>query len=177
MSINVQSADDAQQQQTPFAVAKEPPDSIIGQLRRRTAEQQKIRVKAFPVGGDYGDMLQIRYKPLKPDELDDFLVIQEEATQARAIEMNMDMMSKACVDVIGVDQDTKEITRLDDPQGNPIRLDNRLAVILDMPNPDPDIPLTAREVITLLFGSNGMAIGVHGDEVTKWMQAGGKGES
>src|SRR5262245_34859323 len=146
MSINVKSADEDQPELEITRVPTEAPDSIIGRLRAKTAAQQKIKIKAFSVGGEFGDWLQIRYKPLKPDQLDDFLANMTEATQQRAIEMNMDMMTRACVDIIGVDQDSREVTVLKGEDGRPVGLDNRLAILLAMPNADPDFPLTAREV-------------------------------
>ncbi len=173
MSVNVKSADDplglgaTQNSTTPPPPAA--PDSIIAKLREKRAKQAKIKTEAFEVGGEFGEMLQIRYKPLEPDHLDDFLAKIDEVNMQRAIQMNMDMMSKACVGVEGYDPETKERTPLLDDAGQPILLDNRLAVLLDMPIPG-GFPLTAREVITLLFGNNGLAIGAHGDKVTDWMR-------
>lgn len=175
MAINVKSADDGAVSEITTRPT-EASDSVLSELRRRAAAQQKVRVKAFSVGGEFGDLLQIRYKPLRPEQMDDFLANLTETTQQRAIEMNMDMMSKACVDIIGVDPNTREVTVLKDEDGHDLKLDNRLAIALGMPNPDPDYPLTAREVITLLFGNNAMAIGEHGDRVTEWMRS-GVGES
>jgi hypothetical protein len=162
MSINVKSAGggdplgftDTDTQNVPLNV---PADSIIGRLRARTQSQQEIKTKAFPVGGEFGEMLQIRYQPL------------EGMSQQRAIQINMDMMSRSCVAVEGYDPSTGERTVLKDAGGYKILLDNRLAVLLDMPNESGE-PLTAREVITLLVGGNGLAIGFHGDEVTEWMR-------
>jgi len=178
MSINVKSAgaDPLGFMPEPVEVPQAvPEDSIIGRLRSKTAAQQKEKTKAFPVGGEFGNMLQIRYKPLKPDVLDDFIVQQENVSQLRAIQMNMDMMSRACVSVEGYDPNSHERTVLTDAAGNKILLDNRLAIMLDMPNPTGE-QLTAREVITLLFGGNGLAIGSHGDDVTTWMRAPGGAE-
>lgn len=178
MSINVQSADavpDRSEEDTrEFAAVGAAPGSIIDKLREKARDQQKTRIKAFPVGGDFGEWLQIRYKPLPPDQLDDFIAGQTEASQERAIQLNMDMMSRSCVDIIGVDQDTKDVTVLNDDRG-PVRLDQRLIVLLEMPIPDGAI-LTAREVIGYIFGNNGPAIGAHGDDVITWMRKPGVAE-
>jgi hypothetical protein len=175
MSINVQSADvPPGDEPTHEMKAVAPPGSIIDQLRRRAANQQKKRIKAFPVGGDFGEWLQIRYTPLPPDQLDDFIAGQTEVSQERAIEMNMDMMAKSCVDVIGVDQDSKDITILQDERG-PVKLEHRLIALLEMPIPDGAL-LTSREVISFIFGNNGLAIGSHGDEIVSWMRKPGVAE-
>ena len=175
MSINVQSADvpDDEAPTREFkAVA--PPGSIIDQLQRRAQRQQKRKVKAFPVGGEFGDWLQIRYTPLPPDQLDDFIAGQTEVSQERAIEMNMDMMARSCVEVIGVDQDSKDVTVLQDDRG-PVKLEHRLIVLLQIPIPEGAM-LTSREVISFLFGNNGLAIGEHGDLIVQWMRKPGVAE-
>lgn len=172
MSVNVKSAGDPLGLGTePATITTDvPADSIVGKLRARTQAQQAKKTKAFPVGGEFGDWLQIRYEPLVPDVLDEFLIQQEGVTQLRAIQMNMDMMSRACVAIEGFDPVTEERTVLRDDANRNILLDNRLAVLLNMPN-ESGQPLTAREVITILFGRNGLAIGQHGDDVTEWMRA------
>lgn len=178
MSINVQSADaepDPHEQQTRDVTADgAAPGSIIQKLREKARDQQKVRVKAFPVGGDFGEWLQIRYKPLPPDRLDDFIAGQTEVSQERAVELNMDMMARSCVDIIGVDQDSKDITILEDDQG-PVRLEHRLIVLLQMPIPDGAI-LSSREAISYIFGNNGLAIGSHGDDIVTWMRKPGAAE-
>jgi len=178
MSINVQSADVPDPSEQPTreftAVGAPAPGSIIDKLRKKAQSQQKARIKAFPVGGDFGEWLQIRYRPLPPSQLDDFIAGQTEVSQERAIELNMDMMARSCVDVIGVDQDTKDITVLEDASG-PVRLEHRLIVLLAMPIPDGAI-LTAREVISYIFGNNGLAIGEHGDQIASWMRRPGAAE-
>lgn len=180
MSINVQGAGvtlDNGAEAPDIVRSEPPPDSMISKLRRRATAQQKALIKAFPVGGEFGDWLQIRYTPLPPDQLDDFIVRQDEASQERAIQLNMDMMARSCVEVIGFDPSTKTVEVLQDDRG-PVKLEHRLAVLLDLPVSSGAI-LTAREVITILFGRNGLAIGQHGDEVVGWMRKPGdaSGES
>lgn len=177
MSINVQSADvpvpDDEQPTREFA-AVAPPGSIIDQLQRRAKRQQERKIEAFPVGGEFGEWLQIRYTPLPPDQLDDFIAGQTEVSQERAIEMNMDMMARSCVDVVGVDPKSKNITVLQDDRG-PIRLEHRLIALLGLPIAEGAI-LTSREVIGYIFGNNGLAIGSHGDDVVTWMRKPGVAE-
>jgi hypothetical protein len=177
MSINVQSADDEPDSEAvtrEFTAVGAAPGSIIDKLRKQAKSQQKKKIKAFSVGGDFGDWLQIRYTPLPADQLDDFIANQTEVSQERAVELNMDMMARSCVDVIGVDQDTMDVTILEDDRG-PVRLEHRLIVLLEMPIPDGAM-LTAREVISYIFGNNGLAIGSHGDEIVTWMRKPGATE-
>jgi hypothetical protein len=176
MTIHVESADAGQPDpEVPQEFrADAPPGSVIDQLRRRAAAQQKKKVKAFPVGGEFGDWLQVRYTPLPPDQLDDFIAGQTEVSQERAVELNMDMMARSCVDVIGVNQDSKDVTILQDADG-PVRLEHRLIVLLDMPIPEGAL-LTSREVISYIFGNNGLAIGEHGDQIVSWMRKPGVAE-
>jgi len=178
MTIHVQSADDGGQldpqdvqdipDQTPAG------SSIISTLRKQAIDQRKKKVKAFSVGGDFGDCLQIRYTPLPPGQLDDFIAGQTEVSQERAIELNMDMMARSCVDVIGVEPDSKNVTILSDEDG-PIRLEHRLIKFLEMPIPEGAV-LTSREAISLIFGNNGLAVGEHGDKVAAWMRNPGRAE-
>jgi hypothetical protein len=145
------------------------PSSILTSLRQAAKKQVEEKFEDFAVGGDFGDKLQIRYKPLGPDMMDDFLASKTEVTMQRAIEMNMDMMSRSCIAVIGYDQLTGVKTILKDEHDRNIGLDARLVKLLEIPH-DESVPLTARDVISFLFGNNGPAIGAHGDKVSTWMQ-------
>jgi hypothetical protein len=142
------------------------PGSIMSRIRRAAARQQKETTKDFAIGGAFGDWLMIRYKPLEPEVMDQFLLQQKDDTPA--IQLNMDMMARACVAIIGHDPNTGEKEVLQDERG-PVLLEHRLAVLLDLPIPTGAM-LTAREVITMLFGRNGIAIGAHGDQVSEWMK-------
>lgn len=143
------------------------PGSMLSRLRKQADEQQKDKFQDFPVGGEFGDMLQIRYKPLKPDELDDFINRQTDQTMSKVVAIGMDMMARSCIGVFTYDPETgvKEELLFG---GNKIGLDNRLMQILEIPQPHG--AMTSREVITLLFGYNGPAIAGHADKVATWMQ-------
>jgi hypothetical protein len=143
------------------------PGSIIRQLRVAAQAQQQEMIKDFPVGGEFKSVLQIRYKPLRPEVMDDF-VAKQLRSDIGAIELNMDLMARACVAVVGCDPSTGEKEILSDERGA-ILLEHRLAVLLDFPIP-PGATLTSHEVINMLFGFNGMAIGAHGDMVSEWMR-------
>ncbi len=86
----------------------------------------------------------------------------------RAIQMNIDMMVKACIAVEGFNPETGERQVLQD-RGVNILLDNRLAILLEMPNPF-GVALSPKQVVENIFGHNGLAIGAHGDKVTEWMR-------
>lgn len=151
------------------------PNSMLAGLRENAKRQMETKQEDFAVGGDFGDRLQIRYKPLPPESMDDFLVGKNEASMQRAIAMNMDMMARSCIAIIGYDQLTgvKEILKLD---GRLVGLNHDLAVLLEIPFPE-GTKLTARDVISFLFGNNGPAIGAHGDKVSEWMQDTSKSQS
>jgi hypothetical protein len=108
----------------------------------------------------------IRYKPLEPDVMDEFLARQGDDTPP--IQINMDMMARACIAVVGHDPQTGEKEIIQDERG-PVLLEHRLVVALGLPVPSGPM-LTAREVISMIFGRNGMAIGTHGDQVSEWMR-------
>jgi hypothetical protein len=142
------------------------PGSLISRIRKAAARQQQETIKDFAVGGAFGEWLMIRYKPLAPEVMDQFLLQQKEDTPA--IQLNMDMMARACIAVVGHDPNTGEKEILQDELG-PVLLEHRLAVALALPIPT-GAKLTAREVISMLFGQNGIAIGAHGDQVSEWMK-------
>jgi hypothetical protein len=142
------------------------PGSLMSRIRKAAARQQKETTKDFPVGGAFGEWLMIRYKPLAPEVMDQFLLQQKD--DSPAIQLNMDMMARACVAVVGHDPNTGSKEILQDERG-PVLLEHRLAVLLSLPIPS-GAQLTAREVISMLFGRNGIAIGSHGDQVSEWMK-------
>lgn len=144
------------------------PSSILSRLRQRAEAQREEKFIDMPVGGDFGDMLQIRYKPLKPEEMDAFVAGKTDAQLQQQVALTMDMMARSCVGIYSWDPDDNTKVELRDG-GQPMYLDNRLANMLELPQPG-GVPMTSREIISCLFGYNGAAIAAHGNRLAEWMQ-------
>ena len=158
-----------QEMEAPENGASAPDSSILGQLRQRAQDQQKTKQRDFAVGGDFGDWMLLRYHPLRPEEVDRFINRRVNDDDVQALEMNMDLIARACVAVVGNNPETGEQEILKNAEGQPLRITHELAEFLELPIP-PGAELTSREVVIILFGNNGMAIGNHGDAVVTWMQ-------
>jgi hypothetical protein len=143
------------------------PGSIVARLRERARAQQVTRTIELAVGGEFGDRLWIKYGVLPPGEMDRFVASRQVINLAdiSATAVTMDMMARSCICLIGRYGGEEE--QLADDQGL-IRLEDRLARLLDLRNPEEPL-LTAHEVITRLFGRNGAAITTHGDQLVNWM--------
>lgn len=150
-------------------VGAPPPSSILSRLRKSAEAQLAEKFIDMPVGGDYGEMLQIRYKPLRPEEMDSFIESKTDAQLAQVVVLSMDMMARSCVGIYSWDPSDNDKQELKDTLGNSLYLDNRLAELLQLPQPG-GVPLTSREIISCLFGYNGAAIAKHGNELAEWMQ-------
>lgn len=151
--------------------------SLLDQLRSMAAEQEAKHTKDLLVGGFFRKQLWIRYKTLDPDDVDLFITRRsalrdrmEEDPRAKMpyTELNMDLMSRACVAVVGANSKGEDKEPLEDEFGK-VKLEHRLMEILGMPVP-PTGQLTAREVIIRLFGGNAMAVMDHSDELIGWMR-------
>jgi hypothetical protein len=148
---------------------------VLGNLRTRAKLQQEEHTEEFSVGGEFGDKLKIKYKVLDQAPMDRFLAARQNQTSKnpQLTALAMTFMAQACLCVTGYDDEGNSLV-LKDEHGV-IRLEHRLAVLLDIvpPNPNPEAPageLTAHEVIILLFGRNAMSIVSHGDDLMEWMQ-------
>lgn len=147
------------------------PGSMLAQLRAAVALQQEQRTIDIPVGGTLAHMLAIRYVPLGQVAYDRYMAkrrVQVIGSDGRATvekisqtEIGMDLMAQACVAVLGQGQ------VLTDEHG-PVKLDHRLAELLDMPRTE-GLEVTARNVILMLFGGNAAAIDRHSDRLWEWM--------
>jgi hypothetical protein len=144
------------------------PSSILSRLRRKAESQQADKFIDLPVGGEFGNMLQIRYKPLRPEEMDSFIEGKTDQQLSQVVAMTMDMMARSCIGVFTYDPETEIKEELRDG-GQPMYLDNRLALMLQLPQPG-GVPMTSREIISCLFGYNGPAISRHGNLLADWMQ-------
>jgi hypothetical protein len=148
--------------------------SLLSQLRNAATAQQKMHIKDFRVGGEFRNQLWIRYQPLDPGPMDRFITrrsevrdLQEQGVNMPYTELSMDLMAQACTAVVGADPDGENKTVLEDEYGQ-VKLEKRLAVLLNMPVP-AEMEITARDVIMLLFGGNAMAIIDHGDDLMRWL--------
>jgi hypothetical protein len=145
-----------------------PAGSILSKLRRQAQRQAQDHIEDFKVGGDFGDWLWIRYKPLGPDRLDSYIANMTEVSASKAVQVSMDMLAQCCIGVVGKDASTGEELVLE-ANGRPLVLEHALLELLEMPIP-PGARLTSTEVITTLFGNNGAAIADHSARVATWMQ-------
>lgn len=149
--------------------------SILGNLRNLAALQQEAHTQEIKVGGEFGDLLKIEYKVLDQGPLDNFIARrQAQEGKPKMTALTMQFMAQACLCVKGYDETGEHSIVLSDDEGV-MRLEHRLAVFLNIvpPNPNPAVkaqPLSASEVIMLLFGRNAMSIVSHGDELMTWMQ-------
>lgn len=158
-------------------VVPEPPvkaGSIVARLRENARVQLEEKTTEIPVGGEFGDRLYIKYGVLGPSQMDRFIASRQGARpkDLSITTVTMDMMARACIGLIGRYQDEEE--QLADGDG-PIRLENRLAILLDLRSPS-EPSLTAHDVITRLFGQNGAAITAHGDKLYEWMTSAAEAE-
>jgi hypothetical protein len=144
-----------------------PGSAILARLRKQAQRQQEEKSRDFAVGGDFGEWLRLRFTPLRPEAVDDF-INRRMGDDVKALEMNMDLIT-FCVAVVGYNPETREEEILMDDEGKPIRLTHELVRLLELPIP-PGPPLTSRDVVMIIFGGNGMAIGNFGDRVISWMQ-------
>ncbi len=150
-------------------VGAPPPSSILSRLRKQAEEQQSDKFVDMPVGGEFGEMLQIRYKPLRPEEMDSFIESKTDAQLSQVVAVTMDMMARSCIGIYSWDPSDNSKQELKDSGGNSLYLDNRLAELLELPQPG-GVPMTSREIISCLFGYNGAAIAKHGNDLASWMQ-------
>lgn len=144
------------------------PGSIVARLREAARQQRQAKTYDIAVGGEFGDRLVIRYRPLPPAAMDKFIAARQgtRLQDISATAATMDMMARSCVEVLGRYEGEEEV--LADSDG-PVRLEDRLARLLDLRSPSEPV-LTAHEVISRLFGDNGAAIAMHGDKLATWMQ-------
>jgi hypothetical protein len=149
--------------------------SLISKLRGAAKAQQETHYKDLKVGGEFRDNLWIRYQTLGDAQMDRFINRRAQLRQIQELdpkkdlpftELNMDLMAHACSAVVGK-SDGEEVI-LEDSDG-PLRLEHRLAVFLELPVPG-EFTLPARDVITLIFGGNALAIIDHGDDLMEWLR-------
>ncbi len=146
------------------------PGSILAQLQAAAAAQQEEQRIELPIGGAFAGLLFVRYKPLDPGQMDRYVakrarIIDKggELADISSTDSSMDLMAQACVCLL--DRAGGEL-ELD---GAPVRLDARLARLLELAFPEGFEP-TARDVILRLFGGNALAIDAHASRLLDWMR-------
>jgi hypothetical protein len=140
--------------------------------RRRARERARATTRAgrgaaprpharAPVGG--ATTLVIRYRLLPVGEIERFSELQGRITN---LALALDMLQSTCVTVLWAEDG--ETTDLG------VRLDGRLWELFGWELPASGMrpeDLTIREIVTGVFGDNGMAVGAHVQEVSEWMAA------
>lgn len=144
--------------ETPSVATGEVPGAILDRLRRQSARIREGRTLDKPVPGFEG-VLILRFKPLDIGQLERFVEARRSGKVSDITE-SIDALATCCIGVYAADGD--RLTKLD------AGLDNRLAELLGWPIPD-GASLTAREVVTSLFGGEAFALGNFVDEVVEWM--------
>lgn len=146
------------------------PGSILSQLQAAAAAQQEEQRIELPIGGAFAGLLFVRYRPLDPGQMDRYVakrarIIDKggELADISSTDSSMDLMAQACVCLL--DRAGGEL-ELD---GQPVRLDARLAALLELAFPEGFEP-TARDVILRLFGGNALAIDAHASRLLEWMR-------
>jgi hypothetical protein len=153
------------------------PGSLLASLRAAAAAQTAEHTEDFCVGGEFGKQLWLRVKPLDPGPMDNFInrrsrIREKQEADPRMnmpyTEMNMDLLAQSCVCVVGADVNGENREELSDSLG-PVRLEHRLAVLLELPLPEEQ-KLNSHEVIMMIFGGNAFRIVDVGDDVFTWMR-------
>jgi hypothetical protein len=137
------------------------PGSVLAQLRARAAAQREHKRLDLPVGGEFGELLQLRYRPLPLEELERYSELTGRITN---VALAIDMMVSCCETALWVEHGQE--TDLG------VRLTSDLWELLGWPLPDgvdAASDLTPREVVDGLFGGNGMALGSHIERLIDWM--------
>lgn len=136
----------------------EVPGALLDRLRRSSARLREGRTLDKPVPG-FDGFLVLRFKPLDIGQLERFVEARRSG-RVNELSESIDALATCCVGVYAADGD--RLTKLD------VMLDNRLAEMLGWPIP-ADAQLTAREVVTTLFGGEAFALGNFVDEMVEWM--------
>ena len=143
-----------------------PAGSLHERLLAAREAAPEPHVKLDVTAGRYAGLIRIEYRPL-PWAL--FERLASRLNAANDVNANLDAMGQCCVRVLGVHPDGLEEV-LDDGEGA-LRLDDRLAVYLQMACAQGPTPPTSREVIIDLFDGNGLALAAHATDLIEWAKA------
>jgi len=148
------------------------PGSLLAELRAAGERQRRVKTAEFPVGGDFGSKLQIRYGVLSMSEMERYAELMG-AGGLTNMGLAVDMLVACCQGLLWTSPSTGLTTELSDEKGK-IKLGNRLALMMEWN--DPDAPeMSPREVVEALFGGNAMLFDRHVSEVVGWMRGGSTG--
>jgi hypothetical protein len=143
-----------------------PGDSLVAQLRARAAERREGGELTVGLPGRWEGFLRVTYGYVDLDELEGYEGV--DLAHTSNIGMSLDMLAKACKRVEALNATTGEWELVTDERG-PVRFDDRLARVLGWPRPDDDWEFSARQVYEGVFEGNGLAIGRHVAEVSRFM--------
>jgi hypothetical protein len=140
------------------------PGSVLERVRTAANAPREHRTLDTPVWAEpFNGRLVIRYRLLPVGEIERFSELQGRITN---LALALDMLQSTCVTVLWAEDG--ETTDLG------VRLDGRLWELFGWELPAPGMrpeDLTIREIVTGVFGDNGMAVGAHVQEVSEWMAA------
>lgn len=141
--------------------------SVLAALRAQAAQVRAQATTDLPVGGAFGDRLVIRYGVLPIEDLDRYSDLAAGGAVSN-VNLAIDMMVSTCRTVLydGIDLNVK--------------LDRHLWELLGYPLPtgmESSADLTPREIVSAVFGDNGMALGSHASTLITWMEGQRSGEA
>lgn len=144
------------------------PDSLLAELRGRAAQKRRKAETALVIPGDrWAGSLRIRYGTMELDELDRWRtsgIDMDDATLAASLEI----IARAVRSVEGRSSATGDWRVLEDNLG-PVKVDDRLARLLQWERPGEDFTYSVREVYDRLFDGNGFAITQHVASIAQFM--------
>ena len=152
----------------PTAVAdtSPPKDSLIAQLRATAAEERADSEYVAMLPGRWDGVMRVVYGYIDIDELESYADI--DLTHVSNVGMSLDMMSKAVKRIEAHNSRTGKWETVEDANG-PVTFDDRLARLLAWPRPDDDWEFSVRQVYEGVFEGNGVLLGKHMGDVSRWM--------
>lgn len=146
-------------------------ESILDSIRAKRAQHAQERHYDVDVPG-YDGLLVLRLEPI-PGRTLAALVDRREKSRLpeRDFNLNADVVIVACREVLGRNDVADPLVTLPGSDGEPVRIDVRLAELLQMPVTPQT---TAREVLRLIFeGANSpdVAIIAAGGEYMEWARS------
>lgn len=138
------------------------PGSVLAQLRERAARQREAKRYELPIGGAFGDNLVAVYGVLPIAELEHYTSL---AGKLGDLAMATDVAISACTTLLWREHDDR--TDLG------VRYGPELWALLGWPLPEgveSVDDLLPRDVVSALFGGNGIAQLAHVEKVVTWMQ-------
>lgn|ERR1700733_824961 len=142
--------------------------SLLASLRATAARKRDNATKTLELPGRWAGTVRARYGVVSLDDLDHYADMSQELSGADLLNQSLEILARACQAIEGKDPDTGEWQVLEDELG-PVTFDDRLAKLLDWPRPEGDFAFSVRVVYETMFDGNGVALGQHAAEVSKFM--------